>query len=152
MCEDAGADLITVHGRTRDKIYAGEVNFKEIAAAKNAVKIPVIANGGVFCKADAEKLLNETGADGIAVARGAMYNPWVFADITDKPAVDKKALALWQIEETEKLYGERFACVFMRKMLGFYLKGTRGAAAAKERLFKCQTTAELKEILGEIDL
>ncbi|MDE5728740.1 MAG: tRNA-dihydrouridine synthase family protein, partial [Clostridia bacterium] len=73
MCEDAGADMICVHGRTRDKIYSGEVNFEEIAAAKRAVKIPVIANGGVFCKADAEKLLEKTGADGVAVARGAMY-------------------------------------------------------------------------------
>ena len=56
LCEDAGADMITVHGRTRDKIYAGEVNFAEIAAAKRAVNIPVIANGGVLCKKDAEEL------------------------------------------------------------------------------------------------
>jgi len=151
-CEDAGADMICVHGRTRDKIYSGEVNFKEIAAAKNAVKIPVIANGGVFCKADAEKLLNETGADGIAVARGAICNPWIFAEICGKPAGDKKALALWQIEKTEELYGERFACVFMRKMLGFYLRGKRGAASLKEKLFKCRTTIEIKEILKEIEL
>ena len=58
--EGAGASLITVHGRTRDKIYAGEVDYQEIAAAKNAVKIPVIANGGVFSNADAERLINET--------------------------------------------------------------------------------------------
>ena len=152
LCEDAGADMICVHGRTRDKIYSGDVNFAEIAAAKRAVEIPVIANGGVFCRADAEKLLNETGADGVAVARGAMYNPWIFAEITGKPAGDKKSLALWQIEETEKLYGERFACVFMRKMLAFYLKGTRGAAGFKERLFKCESCAELKDILKEAPL
>ncbi|MDE6356292.1 MAG: tRNA-dihydrouridine synthase [Clostridia bacterium] len=152
MCEDAGADMICVHGRTRDKIYSGEVNFEEIAAAKRAVKIPVIANGGVFCKADAEKLLEKTGADGVAVARGAMYNPWIFAEITEKPAGDKKSLALWQLEQTEKLYGGRFACVFMRKMLGFYLKGTRGAAGFKERLFKAESCAELKDILEELPL
>lgn len=70
-CEDAGADMITVHGRTRDKIYSGEVNFEEIAKAKKAVKIPVIANGGIFSAEDAERLINETGADGVAVARGA---------------------------------------------------------------------------------
>ena len=81
MCEGAGADLITVHGRTREKIYSGEVNYGAIAAAKNAVKIPVIANGGVFCKADADRLLNATGADGVAVARGAMHAPWIFAEI-----------------------------------------------------------------------
>lgn len=149
--ENAGADMLCVHGRPREQIYAGEVNYGAIAAAKNAVKIPVIANGGVFTKEDAENLLNQTGADGVAVARGAMYSPWLFAEITGAPKSDKKALCLWQIEQTEKLYGERFACVFMRKMLGFYLRGTRGASIYKERLFKCQTTAELKQILNEIN-
>ena len=73
--EGAGASLITVHGRTKDKVYAGEVQYEEIAAAKKAVKIPVIANGGVFSNADAERLLGETGADGIMVARAALFNP-----------------------------------------------------------------------------
>lgn len=146
-CEGAGADLITVHGRTRDKIYAGEVDFKAIAAAKNAVKIPVIANGGVFSKADAERLLNETGADGVAVARGAMYAPWIFAEIAGKPVPDKKALILKQIDDTVKYYGERFACVFMRKMAGFYLKGTEGAASLRVRLFECENTEEVKEVI-----
>lgn len=146
-CEGAGADLITVHGRTRDKIYAGEVDFKAIAEAKNAVKIPVIANGGVFSKADAERLLNETGADGVAVARGAMYAPWIFAEIAGKPVPDKKALILKQIDDTVKYYGERFACVFMRKMAGFYLKGTEGAASLRVRLFECQNTEEVKEVI-----
>ena len=146
-CEGAGADMITVHGRTRDKIYAGEVNFKAIAEAKNAVKIPVIANGGVFSKADAERLLNETGADGVAVARGAMYAPWIFAEIAGKPVPDKKALILKQIDDTVKYYGERFACVFMRKMVGFYLKGTEGAASLRVRLFECENTEEVKEVI-----
>ena len=147
MCEGAGADLITVHGRTRDKIYAGGVNFKAIAEAKNAVKIPVIANGGVFCNADAEILMAETGADGVAVARGAMYAPWIFAEIAGKPLPDKKELCLSQLDQTLKYYGERFACVFMRKMIGFYLKGTPNAVQTKVRLFKASTTAEVKEIL-----
>lgn len=146
-CEGAGADLITVHGRTRDKIYAGEVNFKAIAEAKNAVKIPVIANGGVFSKADAERLLNETGADGVAVARGAMYAPWIFAEIAGKPVPDKKALILKQIDDTVKYYGERLACVFMRKMAGFYLKGTEGAASLRVRLFECENTEDVKEVI-----
>ena len=146
-CEGAGADLITVHGRTRDKIYAGEVDFKAIAAAKNAVKIPVIANGGVFSKADAERLLSETGADGVAVARGAMYAPWIFSEIAGKPVPDKKALILKQIDDTVKYYGERFACVFMRKMAGFYLKGTEGAASLRVRLFECENTEEVKEVI-----
>lgn len=150
ICEDAGADMITVHGRTRDKIYSGEVNYLEIAAAKRAVKIPVIANGGIFSAADAEKLLDETGADGVAVARGAMYRPWIFAEITGLENYDKKDIVRGQLQKTREIYGEKFACVFMRKMIAFYLKGTKGASRFKERLFKAQNTDEVSEILEEV--
>lgn len=153
MCEDSGADLICVHGRCKDKIYSGEVNFAEIEKAKNAVKIPVIANGGVFSKTDAETLLNQTGADGIAVARGAMYKPWIFAEITGNPLTseNKKALVKRQLAQTEKYYGERFATVFMRKMIAFYVKGQFGASALKERLFKCTCTRQIDNLLSEIE-
>lgn len=150
MCEGAGADMITVHGRTRDKIYSGEVNFKAIAAAKNAVKIPVIANGGVFGVSDADKLIAETGADGVAVARGAMYSPWIFSTLCGKPVPDKRILILKQLDGTAKYYGERFACVFMRKMCAFYIKGIPDAAAMREKLFRTQTVGELKEIIQSI--
>lgn len=150
MCEDAGADMICVHGRTRDKIYAGEVNFSQIAAAKRAVSIPVIANGGVFCGADADKLMEETGCDGVAVARGAMSAPWIFAEITGK-TVNKKAMVQKQLDLTYKLYGERFATVFMRKMIAFYVKGQYGSAALKERLFQCADRAEIETLLREIE-
>ena len=102
LCEDAGADMISVHGRTRDKVYAGEVDFSEIAAAKRAVNIPVIANGGVFCKKDAEKLYENTGADGIMVARGAMYKPWIFAEITGREIPDKKDIVWGQLQKRAK--------------------------------------------------
>lgn len=150
VCEGAGADMITVHGRTRDKIYAGEIDFDAIAKAKSAVKIPVIANGGVFSKSDAEKLLSETGADGVAVARGAMYAPWIFAEICGNPQPDKKRLILKQIDDTDKYFGERFACVFMRKMCAFYIKGLTGAAALRTRLFTCATVEELKWIVDTL--
>lgn len=151
MCEGSGADMICVHGRTRDKIYAGEPDYREIAAAKNAVKIPVIANGGIFRAADADRLLNETGADGVAVARGAMYRPWIFAEICGGEMGDLRAKVLWQLEKTREYYGERFACVYMRKMIAFYLKGQPNAAAMRQRLLATPTTAELEEILKELD-
>ena len=151
LCEDGGADMITVHGRTRDKIYAGKVNFAQIAAAKAAVKIPVIANGGVFSEADADELLNETGADGVMVARGAMYAPWIFAELTGKAVPDRRALVLWQLEETQKLFGERFALVFMRKMAAFYTKGKRSSSALRERLFTCDSTQKLRAMIADIE-
>ena len=151
MCEDSGADMICVHGRVRDRIYAGEVNFGAIAEAKNAVSIPVIANGGVFSGADAEKLLGRTGADGVAIARGAMYRPWIFADISGRE-YDKKSIVLKQLEDTKNLYGERFACVFMRKMIAFYLKSKPNSTQIKIRLFQAPTTQAVKDILNEIEL
>ena len=98
--EGAGASLITVHGRTRDKIYAGEVDYQEIAAAKNAVKIPVIANGGVFSNADAERLINETGADGVMVARAALFHPQIFCELTGAPTESKLKMFEKQLKWT----------------------------------------------------
>ena len=152
MCEGAGADLITVHGRTRDRIYAGGVNVQQIAAAKNAVKIPVIANGGVFSGQDAQTLLARTGADGIALARGALYNPWLFCDITKTPVGDKIADVKAQLRATQKLYGERFVCVFMRKMLSFYLKGQKNSAALRATLMQCADCTQILQILDTVSL
>lgn len=151
VCAGAGADLICVHGRTRDKTYSGAVDFEEIAAAKRAVDIPVIANGGIFCAADADELLEKTGADGVAVARGAMYRPWVFAEITGKEIPDIKDIVRGQLHKTREIYGERFACVFMRKMIGFYLKGTPDAAACREKLFKADSCEKVEEILETLN-
>ncbi len=149
LCEGAGACMITVHGRTRDMIYAGEVDFKAIAAAKSAVKIPVIANGGIFSKEDAEKLVNETGADGVMVARGALYNPNLFCEILGNERQEIGVLFARQLEQTEKLYGERFAVVFMRKMAGFYLKGAKNSVEYKRKLFAANTIEEVKVLAKE---
>ncbi len=148
--EDAGADMITVHGRTKDKIYAEEPNFKAIAEVKKAVGIPVIANGGVFCEKDAEKMLNETGADGVMLARAAMYNPQIFCDLLKIPRESKKDMILTQLSDTEKLFQERFTTVYMRKMVAFYLKGEKGAATWRERLFTCKNPQELRAMVEEI--
>ena len=148
--EGAGASLITVHGRTKDKIYAGDVNFAEIAAAKQAVSIPVIANGGVFSDTDAQTLLENTGADGVMVARAALFDPQIFCDITGTPRISKAEMFRRQLDQTESLFDERFTTVFMRKMAAFYVKGERGAASFKERLFAAKNPAQLREIAQEI--
>lgn len=148
--EGAGASLVTIHGRTKAQVYAGEVYYKEIAAAKNAVQIPVIANGGVFSNDDAQKLLDETGADGVMVARGALFNPQLFCDITGKARESKLESFRKQLEWTGQVCDERFTTVFMRKMAAFYVKGERGAAAFKERLFKAESSKEVWEIAQEI--
>ena len=131
-------------------MYAGEVHFDEIAKAKNAVKIPVIANGGVFSNADAEKLLSETGADGVMVARASLFDPQIFCELTDFPPENKLAMFEKQLKWTEQVCDERFTTVFMRKMAAFYLKGVRGAASFKDRLFKATSPSEVLAIAQEI--
>ena len=148
--EGAGASLITIHGRTKDKIYAGDVHFDEIAAAKKSVNIPVIANGGVFSITDAKRLQDETGADGIMVARAALFDPQLFCDLTGKARENKLHMFEKQLQWTKTLCDERFTTVFMRKMAAFYVKGERGAAAYKERLFSAQNPNEILTIAKEI--
>ena len=148
--EGAGASLLTVHGRTKDKIYSGEPNVQQIAAAVDAVKIPVIANGGVFSKEDGEKLMKETGAAGVMVARAALFDPQIFTEFLGKKRESKRIMFEKQMQETAALFDERFTTVFMRKMAAFYVKGERGAAAYKDRLFAAQTPEEVLSLVREI--
>ncbi len=150
MCEGAGAAMITVHGRTRDKIYAGPCDFAEIAAAKAAVGIPVVANGGIESAEDCREMFEKTGADAVMVARSALYNPRVFCEITGREMPPLLPLFETQMRETREIYGERFALVFLRKMAAFYLKGTPGAAAYKRRLFEARSCEEVSRLADEI--
>lgn len=147
--EGAGASLITVHGRTKDKIYAGEVHYAEIAKAKRAVRIPVIANGGVFSDADANRLMDETGADGVMVARASLFDPQIFCALTGKDGESKLSMLEKHLKWTGQVCDERFTTVFMRKMATFYVKGRKGASAYKERFFSAQTPNEVLEIAKE---
>lgn len=146
----AGASLLTVHGRTKDKIYAGEVNTDEIAKAVQAVEIPVIANGGVFSRADGEELMRKTGAAGVMIARAALSDPQIFTEFSGLEKESKRVMFEKQMSETRALFDERFTTVFMRKMAAFYVKGERGAAAYKDRLFAAQTPDEVLSLVQEI--
>ena len=144
--------MITIHGRTRDKLYAGAPDYAEIAAAKNAVHIPVIANGGIWSRSDAEKMTERTGADGVMIARAALYRPQTFCDILGTEAPPMRELFFRQLDETLALYGERFGVVFLRKMAAFYCKGVKGAAEYKRRLFSADTVEALRAVAEEVFL
>ncbi len=151
MCEAAGADLVPEHGRTRDKYYAGEPDFAEIARVKQSVRIPVIANGGVFCRADAERMIEKTGADGVMLARAILYDPHVFAEIRGESETwDIRAAILQQIEDMLPVCGEKFTVVQMRKMASFYIKGRRNCAQYKNRLFAADNLSALRALIDEI--
>jgi len=151
MCEGAGASMITVHGRVRTAYYAGDVNYKEISKAKNAVNIPVIANGGVFSKEDAENLLSKTGCDGVMVARGALYNPFIFSEISGKSHnIGYRELIFEHIDGLKSIHPDRWIAHNMRKQIACYLKGVRGGKQAKMKLLSCESTDQLKEVVREV--
>ena len=149
LCEGAGACMITVHGRTRDKIYAGAPDFEQIQSAKQAVKIPVIGNGGIWSLRDARIMFERTGVDGVMIGRAALYRPQVFSEIMQTEEPDIHPLFSEQLKKTQEIYGERFACVFMRKMAAFYLKGKKNAASMKRALFEVSTCEELEALVEE---
>lgn len=146
--ENGGANMITVHGRTREKIYAGDIHGEEIAKIVAKVKIPVIANGGIFTKEDADKVMTETGADGVMLARGALEKPWLFAEILNNPySADKKDLIFRHIDLLKTVYDDRTVAVTFRKQLCLYLKGEKNSAELKQKVLTLNSTDEIKREL-----
>lgn len=142
--ESAGAAAVGVHGRTREQFYTGKADWSVISQVKNAINIPVIGNGDVFCGQNAMDMMNETGCDFVMIARGAMGNPWIFKEalalwkgeespnppnLQDKVALIKKHFRLLVLEK-----GDYAAVREMRKHLGWYLKGVPGSAEIRRKV------------------
>lgn len=151
MAEESGASLITIHGRVRESYYSGEVDYKAIERAKNAVKIPVIANGGIFTKQDAEELMEKTGADGVMIARGAISNPLLALEILDKKSeLTVKDYVIEHINLVKQRYGDTSASILLRKFMSYYLKGVRYSKEAKIKLNSSTSTQQIIKIISEI--
>ena len=159
MAEQAGADGITVHGRTRAQFYEGKADWKAIARVKKAVSIPVNANGDIFSPEDAKEIWEETGADGIMVARGALGNPFLFRQIheflktgvyTPVTLSERMEMAVRQAQAACRYKGERVAMREMRKHGAWYLKGIRGAARWRDRVVRVNTLEEFCQLMREV--
>jgi len=156
--EDAGISEITVHGRTRQQQYAGEANWDYIARVKQLVKIPVLGNGDIFSAEDGMCRLKETGVDGLMIARGAMGNPWLFSQLKALvaggeayvPTVkDKIDMALRHYEMLLAWKSQRIAVNEMRKHIGWYLHGVRGAAQMRARINLMDDPEEVFQVLRD---
>ena len=151
LCESAGADMITIHGRTRDMMYAGAPLLEYIAEAKSAVKIPVIANGGIFSEDDAVQIMKETGADGIMIARYGIENPFIFSCLTGKQTTQTKyQLLIEQIDLTAKFFDELYTLNYIKRLTSFFMKKQTGTKQYKQPLYKCGNIAELKLVIAKI--
>ncbi|MBQ9116734.1 MAG: tRNA dihydrouridine synthase DusB [Clostridia bacterium] len=158
VCEQNGAALICVHGRTRKQLYAPPVDRKTIALVKHSVSVPVVANGGIYTAADAMAMLSETGCDGIAIGQGAMGNPWLFREIREAmdgrgeyvPSVKERMYtALLHLELLLRFKGEHIGSREARRQMAYYMKGLSGAAAARDRLNRAESGEEIRNEVSE---
>ena len=159
-CEQAGASAITVHGRTREQMYAPTADWDIIRDVKRAVSVPVIGNGDVFTAHDAATLYEHTGCDMIMVGRGALGNPWIFSEInsyfyTDKippkpSAVIKAATMLRHVSAICLYKGEKAGMREARKHISWYLKGFKNAAAFRNEAGRLETLEEFSNLVKRV--
>ncbi len=148
IAEEAGAQMLTIHGRTREEFYSGVADREAIRRVKAGLKIPVVGNGDIFTGESAKAMFEETGVDAIMVARGIRGNPFIFEEIKsvlagkDKPRVsmkDYQQVILRHIEKAVQYKGEHTAVKEMRKHLGWYVKGRAHSAALKREINSIDT-------------
>lgn len=158
--EAAGADAITVHGRTKDQMYAPPVSLDEIANVKKAVSIPVIGNGDIVDGKSAKLMLDKTGCDFLMVGRGALGNPWIFqcinaylnneTDFTEPTLEEKMDVMLRHIGTLCDYKGVRIGMREARKHAAWYIKGIRGAASFRQEIGSLSTMDELKALAKRV--
>ena len=154
--EAAGADAIAVHGRTRAQMYAGKADWDIIRLVKQAVSVPVIANGDVAEPQDAPHILHYTGADMVMIGRGCFGNPWLFQqakaalegkDIPPLPPLAERCdTAVRQFELARDQKGEKIACLEARKHYAWYLKGVPYAGYWKKEICQIQTMEDIYRV------
>ncbi len=142
MCEDSGAAYLTVHGRTRSAFYSGEADWDIICRVKQTVKIPVIGNGDIATPYDAERMIKETGVDGVMIGRACLGNPWLISQthryLNERiepqpiPVSEIKAFLLKHIQELSAYYGQDMGLAISRKFVCWYCKNLRDAKRFRE--------------------
>ena len=160
IAEQSGAAAVTVHGRTREQMYAPPVDIETIALVKKSVSIPVIANGDITDGLSAAKMIEETGCDYLLVGRGALGRPWVFSQISaylkheiilpEPPVSERMRVMIKHIERICEYKGEKIGIKEARKHAAWYIKGIRGAAAYRQQIGMLSSVEQLHELAYQI--
>lgn len=159
IAESCGVAAVAVHGRTRAQFYSGKADWSMIRAVKKAVRIPVIGNGDIFTPEDAERMLQETGCDGLMLARGARGNPWLFRRtrhyletgvmLPEPTAAEIAAMILRHARLQIELKGEEMGMKEMRKHIAWYTAGLPHSAAVRRKCNQLVTISQLETMLRE---
>lgn len=158
LAQDCGVNALFIHGRTKIQGYSGEVDYNIIRAVKNSLGIPLIASGDLFSGRLAKQMLDETGCDGLAIARGALGNPWIFKEIRAylkgeaivRPThKDIAKVMLGHLSSSVNFYGEKNGVVIFRKFYSWYTKGLPKVRRLRERSSRVKTKEELEKIIKE---
>ncbi len=156
ICEAAGAQMIAVHGRTREQMYAPPADWDIITAVKQSVKVPVVGNGDIDSAADAMRMLEQTGCDLVMVGRGALGNPWIFREINaqydlERPVAppglyERLSVMNRHIAKLCAYKGEHIGMREARKHTAWYMRGLRGAARLRVMCGELRTFDDMKRL------
>ena len=159
IAEAAGVDAIAVHGRTREQFYSGNADWEIIAKVKQAVKVPVIANGDVRTCQDLQKILEVTGADGVMIGRGAQGNPWIFkrlthylrtGEILPQPTMQERAeVIIRHLDLLLKYKGDYIGPREMRKHATWYTRGITHGAILRDKFNHAEKRQDFIDIIHE---
>lgn len=158
--QDAGLSAVFIHGRDRNQFYKGTVDYRIIASVKKNVQIPVIASGDIWSASYAQKMFDETGCDGILVARGALGNPWIFQEINSYlnqqpafplPTIPEIIATLRKhLELSIAEHGEKNGVALMRKFVGWYFKAKPCVRPLRQKANSVKTKQEFMDLLDSI--
>ena len=160
IAEEHGLAAVTVHGRTRAQGYTGKADWNTIGLVKKSVKLPVFGNGDIFVPEDAKKMMAVSGCDGIALGRGALGNPWLYAGIRSLFArktpkipslAEKKKVLLEHIRLEAQYEGTKIATLHSRKIAAWYLKGHPHVAPLRNKINQAATLKEILSLISDFD-
>lgn len=160
IIEGAGASMITIHGRTRQEFFSGNVDLDSIKIVKESVKIPVIGNGDIVDEESALRMFEYTGVDGIMIGRGAIGNPWIFKNIIHFLKTSEKLPEISNKEKLETILkhidlevkekGERVGIQELRKHMAYYIRGINDASSIRAKINTINKKDELENFLKQI--